>query len=95
LLSPPNNSSGVASRILRQFSKRKNDTCFGKNVKKEFGPLTDENQIEEINKEEYEEVKNFIRINKKDPATQRRISTHIISIIIDEIINIINNTETE
>lgn len=46
-----------------------------------------ENQIEEINKEEYEEVKNFIRINKKDPATQRRISTYIISIIIDEIMH--------
>lgn len=42
-------------------------------------------QVVEISKDEYEEIKNCITLNKKDPATSRYISNYVVSIIINDL----------
>lgn len=44
-------------------------------------------QVVESSKKEYDEIKNFRTINKKDRATLMTISTYVVSVIIDEIMN--------
>lgn len=41
----------------------------------------------EVSKEEYEEIKNYRILNKKDPSTLRIVSTYVISIVIADIMN--------
>lgn len=51
-----------------------------------FYKIVDE-QVVESSKEEYDEIKNYRTINKKDPATLRTLSTYVISAIVDDVIN--------
>ena len=45
----------------------------------------DDETISEISKEEYENIKNYRTLNKKDPATMKVISNYATSIIIDDL----------
>ena len=53
-------------------------------INNKFYKINDDEVIE-ITKEEYQEIRNYIKLNKNDPSALRFVSKYVTSIILDEV----------
>ena len=73
-------------RVGNYYFKSFRDVLYFKTEKDKYYKVIDE-QVMESSKKEYNEISNYRKINKKDPATLMTISTYVKSVIIDDIMS--------
>lgn len=74
------------ARVGDYYFKSFKGVLYFKTEKDKYYKVIDE-QVIESSKEEYNEISNYRKINKKDPATLMTISTYVESVIIDDIMS--------